>query len=1715
MTSIHINNNALTQIFERDLNHYQFASIVVSLQLRAGGGYELNIKHICLNPEPTMAQKTPDPGGPLQFRAKIKLKKVFITPLKRYIAPNSAKTNHGDCTMSGLSFSKSAFLKATIGHKSWYKNGKFELDAEQFLAAYYDDAIQNDAIKLTKQNLIDLADEFWMLGGIRKVGESIVRIRRIDVLGLGAHFDALELITDDRRFLVDSVIGEISDHGIDVVALFHPVASGFRNEKGLWRRRGTAVRESMIQIVFPKQSTAVIRAIRKGVENTLQDIAIVIDDFQPMLSLLRQEITILRAQHGKVDSDVVDESVAFLNWILEGNFVLLGSRTYQYQCGRRKSEGGKGRKYDYVNPLMIDASCFGVLRDKSRVVLRQSREPSSISSNTAAFLREKDPVTVAKSNILSKVHRRVRMDYISIKHYTREGRVKGETRFVGLFTANAYEHSPKLVPLLRRKIDQVIKRYNAEPGSHNAERLDFVLSTYPRDELFQISEDELFRIASGVAQAYDRPRTRLFVREDPFKRFISILVYVPRENYSSTVRKRIGEHLCTSYGGRVSAFYPQYSDSPLARVHFIIGLDLDACPDPDVDQLERDVTALARPWFANVEAAADEQNEDAFFDVLPAYRNAFQADYQSRFDGAEALTDIKILEALSSDNPTNVRLYAHDQDTDTVLRVKFYSLGRRLEPSYIMPIFANMNLHIAQETGYEVNRANAAPVWIHDYEMQLQFQHRGDREKLAQVFCDAFLAIWHGENDDDGFNALILSQNVNWRRIAVLRLIARFRKQSGMDPSEDIQIEALLTFPEITADLLKLFTQKFDPAIHVSRKSRLRKVEAIEKAIVKKLDQVPSLEHDRVLRRMTDTLLAALRTNFYTRGEDGRPQPSISLKIDSMRAGNLPDPTPDREIFVWSPRVEGVHLRFGPVARGGLRWSDRRDDFRTEILGLVKAQQAKNAVIVPVGSKGGFFPKKLPDRLDREAFMAEGIAAYTEFIRGLLDITDSYEGSGIRQPKNVITWDDPDPYLVVAADKGTAMFSDIANGIAREYGFWLDDAFASGGSVGYDHKAMGITARGGWEAVKRHFREIGKDIQNEDFDVIGVGDMSGDVFGNGMLLSKHIKLLAAFDHRDIFIDPDPNAVKTFAERKRLFEMSRSSWQDFNKKLISKGGGVFSRSSKSIALNEGIKKLTGLVENEVSPNALIRALLKTPCELLWFGGIGTYIKSSDESHADASDKSNDPVRINGLEVGAQVIGEGANLGITQAGRTEFAQKGGRLNTDAIDNSAGVDCSDNEVNIKILLNTAIEEGELMASLRNRLLEDMTENVAELVLARNYDQTGALSLAEKRVREDHFVYVRLIETLEQGGHLEHVVEGLPDNSELQRRYKQGGGLTRPELAVLNACAKIKLYDRLMQTDIAEDPHFDRMLCDYFPEKTQDFKKALASHRLRREIIISRLSNRMIDVGGPAYMIKLDEQTSANAAKLAKTFTIAWEVMEIARIRDGIKALDNRISADAQTSLHEEIALVLQRVIGWLVKRAEKEPIATCVERRANGLSKVDESWANVLSTYDNRRTTARIGRFMRDCVPRELAQDVALLRPRATCFDVIELTEKTGWSVRKSAELFYGIGGRFKIDRLRSALQKLTPETQWDELARRRIEEDFYAVQAVLARDAAKPFLKKKGCAPPAIRTVIDTFVQKNTDMIGIYNSAFTKISASGGWTLAKFAIINAQLRELLGV
>ena len=1167
-----------------------------------------------------------------------------------------------------------------------------------------------------------LSESLWAWAQGVPASECAVRVRSTE------HGSVLEATTRDMPFLVDSILAECAVQSLNVSALLHPIV-----------RRADGERRSIIQVHLPELDEHEGAAIDLGARRTFEDVTVAVDDYEAMRDCMRAEIDLLKSQ-SHLHAEALSEAIAFLEWLEQEHFVFLGARTYTFVT----DESGELKREE---PEIVEGTSLGLLRDLERNVLSRHSEPSVITSKAAHYLQEPDPLIIAKSTMISRVHRRINADYIGVKHYDADGRVVGETRFVGLFTAEAYDEPVRSIPVVRQRFAQVLDAAGGGESRHSEKALSHILETWPRDELFQVSAEELLPMAKGALSLVGRPRTRVFLRRDRFDRYLYALVYVPRDAYDTALREKITAVLERACNGRTIRFQPRFSEGVLIQVYFVLVPGEGAGP-LDHTKIENDIAELARTWDDAFRAAIIASNFDGDLQKgAVCFRGAFNAAYREAFDPEEALLDVTEMAALHKDNLIRMRAYRLPGDDEDKIRAKIYARGKSIPLSACVPVFENMGLFVAFETGYPVE-PQSKPVpdapkiyWIHDLSMRSADGAPINIEDVREAFADAFVAIWNDEAENDGFNQLVFSAGASWREAALLRTLCAYRSQTGLDPSEPVQISALINHPGIARLLLDLFAVRFDPSLNQSLDERKEKANAIKADILKALQEVASLDEDRVLHRLTDLICAVQRTNFYhKRPPQTAPAGFVALKIASEQLEHLPAPKPFREIFTSSPRVDGVHCRFGRVARGGLRWSDRRYDFRTEVLGLVKAQQVKNAVIVPVGSKGGFFPKQLPTGGGRDAFMEAGVAAYREFITALLSITDNITGTEVIHPEDTVIWDGEDPYLVVAADKGTATFSDIANEISLAHEFWLGDAFASGGSAGYDHKKMGITARGGWEAVKRHFREIGKDIQSEPFTVIGVGDMSGDVFGNGMLLSKHIKLQAAFNHLHIFIDPNPEDTEaSWAERKRLFELPRSSWKDYDTSLISSGGGIFDRAAKSIELTPEIKELVGINEKSVTPDELLHALLMTECELLWFGGIGTYIKSANENHSDVGDRANDALRVNGNQVRAKVIGEGANLGVTQAGRIEFAEKGGRINTDAIDNSAGVDSSDHEVNIKILCAEAIRRGDLEEDARNELLASMTEDVALHVLRHNYDQTGALTLAASQGQEDHEAHER----------------------------------------------------------------------------------------------------------------------------------------------------------------------------------------------------------------------------------------------------------------------------------------------------------------------------------------------------------------------------------------
>jgi glutamate dehydrogenase len=1561
----------------------------------------------------------------------------------------------------------------------------------------------DDLPQLSDADFGALSLDFWAF--CKAVDEVEPRIRLVEALGEGGRplkLDLLQIVQTDQPFFVDSVMGELVAQGLTIRAMLHPVIG----TPGGGARPPRSVICVLVEPLDDRQKAAVI----DGLKVVLADVYAAVKDFPAMLGLMGR--TMAELDRTAPDGPLKAEALSLLRWLEDDRFVFLGARIYEYPLT-------KTGRYAHQEPLFESERSLGVLRDPSRGVLRRDNEPALLTPQLRRLIESDSPLVVAKANSCSRVHRRVHMDYVGVKRYGPDGRPVGEVRFVGLFTAEAYDEPVRQVPLVRQKVANVQARADKAAGSHDQRRLQNVLETYPRDELFQISEDELLQIALDVVHLYDRPRLRLFVRKDPFDRFVSILLYVPRDRFDAALAERAGAILAEAWGGRLSAHYPSFSEMPLARTHYIIGLTPGDHAEPRISAVESRIAAAARTWLDRFDEAlrlTDDRHLAA--DVRARYSGAFPPGYQDQFMPDEALADLRVIEGMSAASLVQMRAYRTEGDLEDGFRFKLYRFDEAAPLSDVLPIVESMGLKALVEHGFMLKPMGGRAVWTHEFVLRRGADETLDLDEVKAPFEAAFIAIWNGLTENDGFNRLVLELGIGWREAALMRTLARYRQQTGLDPSQGVQEQALADNPVIARLILDMFRVKFDPALKIELKARQTQAEGLFRKIEEALQAVVSLDEDRVLRRLALLVRATVRTNYFQAGADGAPKPYISIKIASRELADLPAPKPYREIFIWSPQVEGVHLRFGPVARGGLRWSDRRDDFRTEVLGLAKAQQVKNAVIVPVGAKGGFYPKRLPRAGAPDAIREEGVSAYRTFLAGLLDITDNLDAKGeVIAPKNVIRHEGDDPYLVVAADKGTATFSDIANAMSESYNFWLGDAFASGGSAGYDHKAMGITACGAWEAVKRHFREMGKDIQKTPFTCIGVGDMSGDVFGNGMLLSKQTRLLAAFDHRHLFLDPDPDPARSWAERKRLFDLPRSSWADYNPRLISAGGGVYPRSAKSIPLSAVVKAMLEVEDDALAPADLIRAILKTRVELLYLGGIGTYVKAPNQANADVGDKANDAVRVDATELRCTVVGEGANLGVTQAGRVAYARAGGRIDTDAIDNSAGVDTSDHEVNIKILTSALEDQGKLTRVARDKLLQSMTDEVAAHVLAHNHDQTLALSLLERTAPAELDNHARFMAELVATGRLDRVVEGLPGRTAIAELDKAGKGLTRPELAVLLAYGKLELAADIVASTAPDDPFFQNALEGYFPTALQPYRKAMARHRLRREIIATVQANAIIDIAGPTFPSRLKSATGIDTRGFVIAFEAAWRVFRLEDAWAAITALDaSGVPAEAQLDLYHEAALVLRRQTYWLARRVlNGEPsVQSLVEAYRPAADILRAQGLGLMSPLEQGVVRSRVDAFVQAGAPLELATSIAGLRPLTPTSDVADLARAAGWDLLAVGRIYHQTGAAFGFDRLRAASGGLRAEDAYERQAVRQLIEDFLTQQRAVARSVMVSAERDTGCKTvEAARRAVDAWAASRPGTVEALRALIADIEAAGdGWSFAKLTIVNGAVRQL---
>ncbi len=1509
----------------------------------------------------------------------------------------------------------------------------------RFIRGMYRAVPPGDVVKQRPEHLYAAGLSLLAFARQRMPQQTLVRVYRptLDEHGWQSRHTIVEVVTDDMPFLVDSLGARLQQLDAEVQLFVHPIFVVERSEQGelqdvhLADFEQRAGQESCMQIQVRAQPNDFFPRIEDSLRQVLADVRAAVEDF-PAMRARSAELSRVLSSRDLATLESADEVVAFLDWLNADHFTYVGYRRYSQQ----RREGG---------PVLQSTpeSGLGILRDSTREVLEQLQP-----------LGEREALRIFKANVRSTVHRPVHLDALVLPDFSSEqatdSEVAGFHLFVGLFTLSAYAKSTDSIPLLRHKIEQTLGRSGLARNSHDGKALRYILETYPRDELFQTDIDTLLSISLGILHIQNRQRVALFVRTDPFNRFVSCLVYLPRDRMDTTLRLRIQDILASAFRGSISAYYTLLGDQPLARLHLIVKTPGTGSVHIDHAALERKLWEATRSWGDRLQAALiNEHGEEKGMAMTRRYVGALPTSYCATFDEHTAVVDIDMIEQAIEHKRREIHLYRRAGAQPHELWLKLYNPTGFVQLSDVLPMLENMGLRVVSEVPFDIRLEQmGVDVWVHDFALLTDDQVPVDLDAVRHNFTQVFGCTLEGELENDGFNRLVLHAGLTSSEVRLIRTYAKFLRQAGVPFSLTYMQATLKRNPKVSKALVELFAAKFRPpgANRASRPPRLPEDDT-RAEILQALDAVDSLDEDRILRRFLSAIDASLRTNFYQHDAEGRAKSYVSIKFDSQRLQGLPEPRPYREIFVFSSRVEGVHLRFGPVARGGLRWSDRLEDFRTEVLGLVKAQRVKNSVIVPVGSKGGFVVKRPPPAdAGRDAVLKEGIACYQTFIRGLLDVTDNREGDKIVSPRGVVCLDEPDPYLVVAADKGTATFSDIANEISQSYGFWLDDAFASGGSAGYDHKKMAITARGAWESVKRHFRELGKDIQKEPFTVVGVGDMSGDVFGNGMLLSEQIRLVAAFNHLHIFLDPDPNPATSFAERKRLFELARSSWADYDSKLISKGGGVFDRKAKSIQLSAENRRVLGIKETSVTPNELISHILRAKVELLFFGGIGTYVKAKDESHAQVGDRANDAVRIDANELHARVIGEGANLGMTQRGRVQFALHGGHCNTDFIDNSAGVDCSDHEVNIKILLGEVERAGRLTRAQRNTLLHEMTDEVAALVLRDNYLQTQTLTVTQHVGARYTDRLARYMRQLEQEAGLDRELECLPDQETLLDRTHAGVGFVRPELCVLVSYAKNFLFEELLASELPDEPFFEQELIEYFPTPLRvTYRDWIVKHRLRRELIATIVANDLINRVGVTFLLEIGERVGMPMPQVAQAYVVARELYAMPDLWRRIEELDNVVPASAQATMLMEAGRLLVSTSAWLLRSHGQDlSVSKHVAAYSDGVSALAEQLDTLIGPEEKALLDGRIKSLQKKGVPAEMARAAARLPLLSSACDIVSVSREVNRSVDIVARLYYRVGQSFGFEWLRRMARTLPSDRAWDKQAIASVTDELLSTQ-----------------------------------------------------------------------
>ncbi len=1596
--------------------------------------------------------------------------------------------------------------------KKYEKNFSHEKFLD-FIKLFY---LQNHGRDFVNYSIEELHNATFLSFSFAAEKTSIFKVRihnpSKDVDGFESVNTFLEVISDDMPFLVDSIVGHLDKIGIRIKNIVHPIYSTIRDENGKLvsiTEKKNAKPESIIQLHLDKiTSDSGIKMLQENITKIIETLVLVVGDWKKMIALItKAQDQIHNAKKLVKDEKEITEIKDFINWIIAGNFILLGAKEFNV----KEAEKGSCKLEEVKNSgLGVFSSPYADVRPE---VLNSSVDEVCDS------VKNPYVIEILKSRYRSRIHRISNAERIRIQKISENGKVVGEFRFVGLFTSSAYNHSPNTIPLVRNKIAKIIEDSGFIKGSHNHKDLISVLESYPRDELFQTNANDLLRIATGIVAICGRSQVRFFSRKDKYNRFISCLIFTPRDRSNSDLREKIKQYLAEIYNGEIADSFVEITDSKLTRFHVIVRTNDGRIPAVDNIKVEREITNMTRVWSDDLKEAISAKFEnEKRIELFAKYQNAFSVSYANRFDPKRAAIDIARIEECLKKDSILFNLYRSSEAlSEEITELKIYNPQRELILSDVMPVLESFGFNVIQEHTYVVtaeedDRINPKKkVWIHYFHLNLSKSGDKFSEKTKINFEKTILLIWNKAIDVSMLNRLVVVADLDWKQIYLLRAYTKYIYQTGFRYSQVYIADVLVKYKDITKLLIELFEVKFNPNFKLSLSDRQKKIEIISEKIAKSLGQVKDLLDDAVIKRFFSVIKATLRTNYYQVSKEGGFKGYVSFKFDCQQVLDLPLPLPYAEIFVYSSKMEGIHLRGGRVARGGLRWSDRHEDFRTEVLGLMKAQMTKNAVIVPVGSKGGFVVKKPTAGLSRDEVLKDGITSYQTFLRGLLDITDNVIEGKIDHPQNVVMHDAPDPYLVVAADKGTATFSDIANGISAEYNFWLGDAFASGGSVGYDHKKMGITAKGAWISVQRHFAEMGHDTQTQDFTCVGIGDLAGDVFGNGMLLSPHIKMVAAFNHMHIFFDPNPDAAKSFVERVRMFNLPRSTWMDYDQSLISKGGAIFERSAKSIVISPEIKAVLAIEEDELEPNELIKAILKAPVDLLWNGGIGTYVKAADESNQDVGDRANDALRINGSELRCKVVGEGGNLGFTQKGRIEYALNGGRINTDAMDNSAGVDCSDHEVNIKIALIQAMRSKKITLEERNKVLESMTEEVSRLVLSDNRLQTQAISVSYSQGASSLGDQSQFLDRLEKSGLLNRKIEFLPSRKEIDKRQNDRIGMTRPELCVMLAYSKMDVYNALLTSDLLKDKYFEHELVSYFPKILQKkFSEEILTHQLRNEIIATQITNFVVNRAGITFVNQLCQDSGFAISDVVKSLVIACDSFRLREIWEEIETLDGKIAPQIQSQMFLASSKLLERSVMWMLRNQSKGAISPVITRFRKIANELSSLLSEVLAQASRESFERKIERYCLNGVDRKLANKVASLDPLASVFDIAEISAASNFDLKVIAQVYFSVGNRFSLKWLRSKVSSVNYENHWQKLSSKTILEDLYSYQMKIAKSIVDSSGKDKILCENESMT---NWVKKSEFLVERFDNFILELKSQPNPDLSVFIVALNRLKPLV--